>query len=237
MSCFSKPLLDAGFLLQGTVPFADLDSRVVEQIRAAGVSFSSGDRLIFFGQAGPRLWDALISHNLHYEDPFDEASIKATSTWMSEAYPAARFDVVYPESSALLPLGQLGTQLGWGESSPLGLSIHADYGLWNAHRVVAVTDAPIDHIPEPAPSPCSSCSTTDCVSACPVDAVSVEGAFDLTACARHRVSDGSPCASQCLSRNACPVGADYRYGEAQMTHHYGSGLASIRRWIEGTHDA
>lgn len=231
MSCFSESLLESGFLLQGSIEFEDLDDQTIAPINDAGFSFGPGERLVFFGQAGPTLWEESVRKELHHDHPFDAVSVERTSAWMAAAFPDERFDVVYPTTDALIPLGQLTSQLGWGESSPLGISIHPTFGLWIAHRVAAITSADLYHEPADHESPCETCATNDCVSACPVGAVSSTAAFDLTACAPYRASEQSECAYQCLSRNACPVGAENRYGDKQMRHHYGSGLASIRQWV------
>ncbi len=68
------------------------------------------------------------------------------------------------------------------------------------------------------------------MAACPAGAVTLETGFDVDACSVYRIGEESPCADKCLARLACPVGTEHTYGEAQMRHHYASGLESIRRW-------
>jgi Fe-S-cluster-containing hydrogenase component 2 len=77
-----------------------------------------------------------------------------------------------------------------------------------------------------AEAPCGKCITRPCVDACPVGAPGVT--FDLQACMGERVREGSACAYQCLARNACPVGTEYRYDQDQMRYHYQKSLQLIQ---------
>jgi hypothetical protein len=49
-----------------------------------------------------------------------------------------------------------------------------------------------------------------------------ESGFDVVACRRHLATpegQGGCMVSGCIARNACPVGADYRYPQAQLAFH------------------
>ncbi len=226
----STELADAGLLLQGTIAVTELDETTRNALADAGVDLGWATSLVFFGQGGRRLWDAHVRHGLDRDHPFDEVSRELVERWFVER--GARLKTIFP-GRAMVPLGTLAAALGWGQSSPLGLTINPTFGLWMAHRWVGLTDAIVtmDREGTEPVHPCSACETQDCVSACPVGAVSLADGFDVETCARHRIEDDSVCALQCLARNACPVGAEHRYGEAQMAHHYGSGLRSIRAWL------
>ncbi len=139
--------------------------------------------------------------------------------------------MVYP-APVKLPLGRMAEHVGWGRPSPLGLTINDRYGLWLAHRVVFLVNAPLGLVTTTTTHPCSTCADTPCVSACPVGAVSVDHGFDVHACSRFRLTRDSPCANRCLARLACPVGAEYRYPENQMRHHYRTGLLSIQQFYQ-----
>lgn len=104
--------------------------------------------------------------------------------------------------------------------SPLGILIHPRYGLWHAYRG-ALSFAAEFELPPPVqgPSPCSSCTATPCIAACPAGAVTALG-FDRAACAAHVASPkGIACRSGCLARASCPVGVQYRYGSEQAIFH------------------
>ena len=225
-------LAEAGLVLQGVIPVVDLDADIRAAIRTAGTDPDAFESLVLLGQAGRTLWDRRVRHHLDAADPFDDTVRAMVAEWFRSEHPDARWEVVYP-GDALLPLGRLAADVGWGEPSPLGLTIHERFGLWVAHRIVFLTDLELAAGDGSAGAgrPCEACRDRPCVPACPVDAVSFRAGFDVETCARHRVAPGTECAFQCLARNACPVGSEHRYGQAQMRHHYSSGLDSIRRWL------
>lgn len=218
--------------MQATFPLAALPAWATESLRAAGAVVEDYQTLVLLGQAGTALWDHIQRLEPETEHPFDEVSQSLAERFVTDHLGSPRWHVVYPGPSPL-PLGRLAELAGWGRASPLGLTINDEHGLWLAHRVAFLVDAPLPAT-EPAvfSHPCDSCVGKPCVSACPVGAVDTDSGFDIAACSAFRILDDSVCAHQCLARQACPVGAQYRYGTEQMTHHYASGLASIRRYLE-----
>ena len=224
-------LAAAGLELQAALPIDDLAAPVVEALAADGVDLGAHRSLVLLGQRGRALWDRSVRHHLDADDPFDDTVRHLVENWFSHHEPDAAWSVVYP-GSVRIPLGQLAATVGWGQPSPLGITIHPEHGLWIAHRIAFVCDLDLSVEPSPGPHPCTSCVGTPCVAACPVDAVSITEPFALRSCAEHRAPAGSECELQCLARNACPVAADLRYGSEQMAHHYASGLRSIRAWLE-----
>lgn len=227
-------LADAGLLLQGAVKLVDLDDSILAAMVDVGVELDDFNSLVLLAQAGTAFWDRQVVNNLDLDNPFDDRAHAVVAHWFDSTHPHARWQAVYPGPTPL-PLGQLATLVGWGSSSPLGLTINDEYGLWTAHRIAFVTDLAFQEVSQgqlPA-HPCTSCADTPCVSACPVGAVSFTSGYDVETCAHHRIDDESRCAHQCLARNACPVGSEFQYGAEQMTHHYGAGLGSIRDWLRG----
>jgi hypothetical protein len=101
---------------------------------------------------------------------------------------------------------------------------------WHAYRGALVLPDRI-RLPRPAPaeSPCSACATRPCLSSCPVQAFR-SGSFDLELCVDHVLSAaGSECRERgCRARRACPVGAEFRYVEAQARFHMRAFLRSAR---------
>ena len=107
------------------------------------------------------------------------------------------------------------------QSSPLGILIHPDYGLWHAYRAALLFDRPLEFpVRQTRASPCEACAEKPCLSACPVGAFSGQG-YDLAACAGHLASAASRDCHLvgCRARDACPAGEQYRYGEAQRRFH------------------
>lgn len=224
-------LADAGLELQAAIPLDELALAATDALREDGVSLENHRSLVLLGQRGRSLWDRSVRHNLSTADPFDHTVRQLVDDWFRAHAPDAGWSIVYP-GSVRIPLGQLAEQVGWGQPSPLGITIHPTDGLWIAHRIAFVCTLSLEHRSAASPHPCSSCVDTPCVQACPVGAVSVSDGFGLRTCAEHRAPEGSECAHVCLSRLACPVAADLRYGPEQMHHHYDSGLRSIRSWLE-----
>jgi hypothetical protein len=115
-------------------------------------------------------------------------------------------------------------------SSPLGILIHPEYGLWHAYRAALFFHETLE-LPArwDAPSPCESCTEKPCLSGCPVGAFS-GGAYDVAACADHIARPETDCISVgCLARNACPVGLRWRYPEAQTRFHMTAFSRSVVR--------
>ncbi len=224
-------LADAGLELQAALPISALTDPVLEALGEDGVDLEPHSSLVLLGQRGRALWERSVRHNLDASDPFDDTVRSLVEGWFAIHAPEAAWQVVYPGSSRL-PLGQLASTVGWGEPSPLGITIHPEHGLWIAHRIAFVCDLDLTTETASALHPCATCVGTPCVQACPVGAVSMSDPFDLRACAEHRAPEGSECGLQCTSRSSCPVGAELRYGPTQMAHHYASGLKSIRAWLK-----
>jgi len=105
--------------------------------------------------------------------------------------------------------------------SPLGILIHPDYGLWHAYRGALAFPARLELPPaDDRCSPCDACVERPCLSVCPIGAVTASR-YDHAGCRTHVGSrDGAACLNQgCLARRACPVGAEYRYDDAESRFH------------------
>jgi hypothetical protein len=106
-------------------------------------------------------------------------------------------------------------------TSPLGILIHPDHGLWHALRGALLLRQRLEPpAVEPRPSPCLSCATKPCLGACPVRAFTERG-YDVRACRSYLATlSGQPCMIQgCQARLACPVGRGHAYRGAQAQHH------------------
>jgi hypothetical protein len=106
-------------------------------------------------------------------------------------------------------------------SSPLGILIHPDHGLWHALRGALLFGESLA-LPETQarPSPCASCTAKPCLKACPVGAFSAAG-YVVGSCRAYLATlSGQPCMIQgCQARLACPVGREHAYRGAQAQHH------------------
>jgi epoxyqueuosine reductase QueG len=128
---------------------------------------------------------------------------------------------VSPSDRPFLPFQQWAMRAEGLRPSPLGILMHPEYGLWHAYRGALLFDRAIGiegH--ETGEHPCDFCVSKPCLSACPVEAFTAEG-FAFDRCISHlRRPEGVACReSGCRARNACPVGAGYRYpAEVQAFH-------------------
>ena len=129
--------------------------------------------------------------------------------------------VAFPFDQPFPPFLQWAKAAGAGFTSPLGLNIRPDFGLWHAFRAAFLFDEAFA-IPSPPAwaSPCDTCTARACLATCPVEAFS-GNAYDVAACAGHLgASAGQTCRERgCLARRACPVAPGYRYGPNQMRFH------------------
>lgn len=124
--------------------------------------------------------------------------------------------VVMPSDRPYAPFQQWAMRAEGLKPSPLGILMHPHFGLWHAYRAALLLDVPLP--PEvasllypAADHACDQCTAKPCLNACPVDAF-VEAGFAYERCVGHvRGPSGHTCRSGCLARNACPVGAGYRY--------------------------
>lgn len=147
---------------------------------------------------------------------------------------AIEITAIFPFEQPYQPFQQWAIRAEGLKASLLGLLIHPRYGLWHSYRGALVFTgedvlrfgldlSALAEQEEPGrlPSPCDVCATRPCLSACPTHAVHSDR-FDVAACRAHlaALGQGEGCmGAGCLARNACPVGADFRPGEAQLRFH------------------
>lgn len=198
-----------------------------------------GAGLLILLSLGPSFGSQTAFAGAAESHPFDARAVALTrgftETWLLPHDPLA--ERVYPGQGAV----DLRAWLRAGAvqyDSELGIGIRPDCGTWFAVRS-AVWVAPTPQLrqalqqhypPLAGESPCKACTAKPCLGACPAG-VFREPEGRLLRCAQHRVAKGTSCADRCASRLACPVGAEYRYEEPQMSYHYGVTLRVIRDWM------
>ncbi len=183
---------------------------------SAGLEFE-GKSLVLIGNAGPAMFDRFASEREPEHDLMDQWTQDVLVPLADEldARTAFPFDTPHP------PFLTWARAAGAGHTSPLGMNIHAKFGLWHAYRAAFIFD---EAITPPAAdigtSPCDSCVDKPCVTTCPANAFSADG-YDVPACAAHLSStDGERCQTGgCMARNACPVGLEYFYSPDQTRFH------------------
>lgn len=173
--------------------------------------------LLMIGNAGRAMWPAFTAGRAATENPLDNWTRTVVQPIAEQHLARA----VYPFEAPPLPF-QRWAERAWPVfRSPMGLLIDAEYGPWHALRAALLFAQPVA-LPE-APqrsSPCATCATKPCLSACPVGAFGGDG-FDYRACRTFLATDaGASCMSEgCQARAACPVGREHRYEEAQLAFH------------------
>lgn len=111
-----------------------------------------------------------------------------------------------------IAIGRIAESAGLLYSTPVGLWIHPEHGLWCALRaVILLPESPLrelgDEPPAFPPSPCLGCERP-CVVA------------QATTLGRDVSQMKQDPAAWIAIRDACPVGRDRRYDEAQVLYHY-----------------
>ncbi|MBK5570064.1 4Fe-4S dicluster domain-containing protein [Ensifer sp. SSB1] len=206
-----------GLFLRGTVNFSSAEAAplLADGRRAASV--------VLIGNIGGSLWrpfsrwrDGLPDRG--GADPLDTWS-KAVIQPIAAACDATAY---FPSDPPWQPFQQWAMRAEGLGASPLGILIHPRYGLWHGYRGALAFDRPLPETGERAAGhPCDRCTAKPCIAACPGSALTDER-FDVGLCRGHLRGEAGRAgclSSGCLSRNACPVGAGYRYPEGQLRFH------------------
>ncbi len=183
---------------------------------AAGIEFS-GRSLVLVGNAGPAMFERFASERDPVLDLMDRWTRDVLTPLADRLGARAQFPFDTPHP----PFLTWARAAGAGTTSPLGMNIHPEFGLWHAYRAAFIFDDAIAIPPADAgPSPCDNCADKPCLTTCPVNAFSPDG-YDVAACAAHLSSaDGEPCRTHgCMARNACPAGLEYLYSPEQTRFH------------------
>ena len=137
---------------------------------------------------------------------------------------ARRFDcrALYPFEKPWWPFQRWVSEIEGLRPSPLGILVHPEYGLWHAYRAALAFRKAIP-VPERSKlaHACDNCRDKPCMSVCPAEAISTDG-FDVEPCRSHLASESGNASCMrvgCLARNACPIGAEYRYMDSQLRFH------------------
>jgi hypothetical protein len=178
------------------------------------------------GQVGPECWEAFAGSAFAKDglpDPMDRWSQAIAEELASSCGGVA---LLPGQGPPWAPFQQWALRIGEGlESSPLGLQLHPEFGLWHAWRFALalpwVLPTDVADFSDAAPGGiCARCVGQPCLNACPVEAFSPSG-FDAGRCTQHLDSEaGQDCRDGgCRARAACPVGTGHRYTPAQAAFH------------------
>jgi ferredoxin len=212
LATIDRAIRDAGLVPRGAFRLAQAD-------RTGGLENVA--TIVLIGATGQQGWSAFTESPERRDgapDPLDRWSRRVIDRLVALCGGRALYPFGGPP---YWPFQQWAMRAEPVAPSPLGLLIHAEFGLWHSYRgALAFEEAfPIPTF-EAKPSPCDSCATRPCLSACPVGAFSTSG-YDTARCATHlRGEDGRDCMEGgCLARRTCPVGAKYRPQADQAGFH------------------
>lgn len=130
----------------------------------------------------------------------------------------------YPADRPYRPFQRWAMQAEGLKASPLGILIHPRFGLWHSYRgalLFSSAEGEAETHVHRDPHPCETCRGKPCLTTCPAQAITTDG-FDLGGCRGHLVTPQGRAGCMvggCIARNACPVGAEYRYSQAQLRFH------------------
>lgn len=173
--------------------------------------------VLIIGNVGSAVWPFFETARREHHD-------LSLDSWTEEIVGkiAAEFDLeaVYPFGGPPFhPFIRWAKRTGILFSSPIGLTIHPDYGLWLAFRAALLLDQPLDRECPIARHPCDDCEDRPCLTTCPVGAFTEDG-YDFEACLNQVASPSNACREDgCLARIACPVGQQYRYERPHAAFH------------------
>lgn len=147
-------------------------------------------------------------------DPFDRYVEREVATSIAELGPRARVAFAHePGPDGHFPIQRLAAAIGLAALSPSHLSVHPRLGPWVALRAVAMIEGAAWVGPRPTvESPCEGCAAP-CVAALELARRISAGERGQEVVTRHP-------GAWIAVRDACPVGREARYGEAQMRFHY-----------------
>lgn len=217
LSKLRAALAPHGVFLRGVVNFSKGETApVLKGGQAAG-------SVVLLGNIGGSIWPAFERWSgaiaaRDVQDPLDTWS-KTVIEPVARAFGATAY---FPSDPPWQPFQQWAMRAEGLETSPLGILIHPEYGLWHGYRGAlgferVLTPTPLDRHKHP----CDHCLDKPCLSSCPADAVLSSG-FQMTPCRTHlRTPEGQAgcMVAGCIARNACPVGSEYRYSAEQLRFH------------------
>ncbi len=142
-------------------------------------------------------------------DDYIEAAIERAMRALAKRWPTVGMRAVFGHHGPpYVPMQAIAEAAGVARRPPSHLSVHSTFGPWIALRAVVIVEIDGPQQPPSLPPPC------DCERGClpafreamaaPADMVSVAERWRLWVAVR----------------DACPVGAGFRYSEAQLRYHY-----------------
>ncbi|SNS91805.1 ferredoxin [Tropicimonas sediminicola] len=174
--------------------------------------------LLLLGPAEPGFWPSVTADPEFSDaapDPLDRWSRRVIGDWAARIGAEALFPFGGPP---FLPFLNWLTRTGRAWTSPVGLVVHAEAGLFLSVRGALGLRENIA-LPAPLERPCESCDARPCLTACPVSALGA-GGYDTGNCHDYIDTADADCMDLgCAVRRACPVSQGYPRLPAQSAFH------------------
>ena len=230
LTALANSLQEAGLNLLTALPVTGLSPEIWWSTPIA-----DGGTILLLGNGGQDFWQNFTPNTPAGADPVDIFSAEMSEQALERCCPTLNRKLLFPSDECPILLQRLMWQAGWHTSSPLGIGMHAEYGLWNACRAVWWLDVECGRV-EPKKvdvDHCAHCVDTPCITACPAEALGKGRMPLLNRCADYRLSADSACEQTCVAREACPVATEHRYTSEQLNYHYGLARSAIARYRSG----
>ena len=222
MTGLAAALAEHGMIPRGGFVFAE------DEAAPPGPSGGPARGVVLIGHGGGSIWPHFSAWLAEQGEPPDDPLDRWSRHVLDPI--AGRFGAraVYPFEKPWLPFQQWAVRAEGLKSSPLGILMHPEFGLWHAYRGALLFEDVIE--PQRPSNPihlCDTCAGKPCMNSCPVGAVSGEG-MDIGRCHGWLRSEaGQACrAAGCLARAACPHDR-FRYSPAQTAFHMSAHLRGL----------
>ncbi|WP_342077137.1 ferredoxin [Yoonia sp. SS1-5] len=165
--------------------------------------------LMLIGPDEPRFWSVFTQSPAYRDqgaDPLDRWSRQTLDKVAADHDALALYPFGGPPFQ---PFHSWALRSGQAWTSPIGFLVHATAGLFASYRGALLLNWTFAQAP-PQSSPCDTCPTQPCKTACPVGAF--DDGYDVDTCKTYlRSPAGNDCMHQgCAARRACPVGQGRR---------------------------
>ncbi|HEX6119478.1 MAG TPA: ferredoxin [Dongiaceae bacterium] len=191
--------------------------------------------LILIGNVGSELWDKCGAEiaGLTGADPLDRWTRRVVDPLALSLEGMALYPFAGPP---YWPFQRWAERAEGLRTSPIGIQIHPEYGLWHAYRAAIVLPVAIAWPPLAARNhPCETCAEKPCLKRCPVSAFTAAG-YAVDRCVQHVVAaqhEAGSCGDVgCLARLACPVGAAWRYRPEHARFHMAAFVGARLKALE-----
>lgn len=216
----AEGLAPFGLFLRGGFVFGDDDDA------PAGPDGKPARSLLLVGNVGGSLWPAFSAWSAEEGRTVDHPLDAWTRLLVDPVAQTVGARAVYPFEKPWQPFQRWAMRAEGSRPSPLGILMHPEFGLWHAYRAALLFDVEVENqVPRATIHPCDQCVDKPCLTTCPIGAYKLSG-FDVAACSTHLRSpalEDRPHGG-CSARNACPVGAAYRYSPEQQAFHHAAFL-------------